>query len=85
MVNNPTTALPAVRAAARGYKLSETSARDFISTIWNVLDHNLDQTASVVNQFVDLLDEEDKKQDLLASWRGFAIEVRLVNAVAEAS
>ncbi|KAJ2915232.1 hypothetical protein MD484_g5172, partial [Candolleomyces efflorescens] len=76
MVNNPTTALPAVRAAARGYKLSETSARDFISTIWNVLDHNLDQTASVVNQFVDLLDEEDKKQDLLASWRGFAIEQR---------
>ncbi|KAJ2923047.1 hypothetical protein H1R20_g14047, partial [Candolleomyces eurysporus] len=64
------------RAAARGYKLSETSARDFISTMWNVLDHNLDHTASIVNSFVDLLDEEDKKQDLLASWRGFAIEQR---------
>lgn len=81
MASNPTTALPAVRAAARGYKLSETSARDFISTIWNVLDHNLDHTASVVNSFVDLLDEEDKKQDLLASWRGFAVEVSLIPAI----
>jgi hypothetical protein len=81
LVSNPTTALPAVRAAARGYKLSEASARDFISTIWNVLDQNLDQTASVVNSFVDLLDEEDKKQDLLASWKGFAIEVRLVDVI----
>ncbi|RXW12973.1 hypothetical protein EST38_g12882 [Candolleomyces aberdarensis] len=76
MASNPTTALPAARAAARGYKLSESSARDFISTMWNVLDHNLDQTASIVNSFVDLLDEEDKKQDLLASWRGFAVEQR---------
>jgi hypothetical protein len=29
-----------------------------------------------MNAFVDLLDMEDKKQDLLASWKGFVIEVR---------
>ncbi|KAF5334514.1 hypothetical protein D9611_013777 [Ephemerocybe angulata] len=73
---NSPNAVPAVRAAARGYKTSENSARDFISTVWNVLDHNLDSTASIVNAFVDLLDEEDKKQDLLASWKGFVIEQR---------
>jgi hypothetical protein len=75
LAGNSTNAVPAVRAAARGYRSSEASARDFISTVWNVLDHNLDSTASIVNAFVDLLDEEDKKQDLLASWRGFAVEV----------
>jgi hypothetical protein len=40
------------------------------------MDTNLESTASIVNAFVDLVDEEEKKQDLLASWKGFAIEVR---------
>lgn len=67
--------MPAVKAATRGYRVSETSARDLISTVWNVLDRNLEHTASVVNAFVDLLEEEEKKQDLLSSWKGFEIEV----------
>lgn len=76
LATNPTTAVPAVKAAMRGYRASESSARDLISTIWNVLDSNLEHTASIINAFVDLLEEEEKKQDLLASWKGFAIEVR---------
>jgi hypothetical protein len=72
---NQTTAVPVVKAAVREYRASESSARDLISTIWNVLDQNLEHTASIVNAFVDLLDQEEKKQDLLASWKGFAIEV----------
>jgi hypothetical protein len=39
------------------------------------VDRNLEHTASLVNAFIDLLEEEEKKQDLLASWKGFAIEV----------
>ena len=31
--------------------------------------------ASIVNAFVDLVDEEDKKQDILTSWKTFEIEV----------
>ncbi|PPR02196.1 hypothetical protein CVT24_011423 [Panaeolus cyanescens] len=73
---NPTTAVPAVKAATRSYRFSECTARDLISTIWNVMDRHLEHTASIVNAFVDLLDEEDKKQDLLSSWKGFAIEQR---------
>ena len=72
---NQTTAVPVVKAAVRGYRASESTARDLILTIWNVLDQNLEHTASIVNAFVDLLDQEEKKQDLLASWKGFAIEV----------
>ncbi|KAF8175993.1 hypothetical protein BJ912DRAFT_1146929 [Pholiota molesta] len=73
---NPTAAVPAVKAATRSYRHSESSARDLIQIIWNVMDTNLESTASIVNAFVDLVDEEEKKQDLLASWKGFAIEQR---------
>lgn len=72
---NPATAVPAVKAAIRGYRASETSAKDLISTVWNVLDRHLEHTASMVNAFVDLLDEEEKKQDVLSSWKSFEIEV----------
>ena len=47
-----------------------------ISSIWNVLDQNLDTSATIVNMIVDLLDEEDKKKDLLTAWNGFKVEVR---------
>ncbi|KAF9242003.1 hypothetical protein BU15DRAFT_72940 [Melanogaster broomeanus] len=73
---NPSNAVPAVRAAIRGYQGNESSARDLISTVWTVLDNNLDDTASIINGIVDLLDEEDKKCDLLASWNGFKVEQR---------
>ena len=72
---NPTTAVPAIKAATRGYRHAETTARDLILTIWNVVDQKLEHTASIVNAFVDLVDEEEKKQDILASWKSFEIEV----------
>ncbi|KAJ3570225.1 hypothetical protein NP233_g4545 [Leucocoprinus birnbaumii] len=73
---NPTNAVAAVKAAVRGYRASEASARDLIMTIFKVLDDNLDHTASIINGLVDLLDEEEKKQDLLGSWRGFNLDQR---------
>ena len=39
------------------------------------MDQKLEHTASIVNAFVDLVDEEEKKQDILASWKTFEIEV----------
>ena len=50
-----------------------------ISTVWNILDRNLDGTASVINLLVDTMDEEDKKRELLAAWNGFKIEVRIAH------
>lgn len=73
---NPGSAIPAVKAALRGYRMNESSARDLILTIWNILGNDLDGTASIINSIVDLLDEEGKKSDLLASWNGFKIEQR---------
>ncbi|KXN89163.1 hypothetical protein AN958_06156, partial [Leucoagaricus sp. SymC.cos] len=73
---NPTNAVPAVKAAVRGYRASETSARDLTLTVFKVLDDNLEHTATIISGLVDLLDEEEKKQDLLGSWRGFNLEQR---------
>lgn len=73
---NPPRAVGAVELSLRSYRHSESTARDLISSIWNVLDQNLDTSATFVNMIVDLLDEEDKKKDLLGAWNGFKIEVR---------
>lgn len=75
---HPTTAIPSVKASMRGFRASESSARDLISTIWTILDQNLEDTAGIVNAVVDILEEDDKKKDLLNSWNGFKIEVRFI-------
>ena len=72
---NPPRAVGAVELSLRSYRNSESTARDLISSIWNVLDQNLDTSATIVNMIVDLLDGEDKKKDLLNAWNGFKIEV----------
>lgn len=72
---NPNGAIPAVKAAVRSYRANESAARDLISTIWTISDHNLEGTAGVVNALVDFIEEEDKKKDLLQAWNGFKIEV----------
>ena len=46
-----------------------------ISSIWNVLDRNLDTSTIFVNTLADLLDEEDKKEELLNTWDCFEVEV----------
>ncbi|KAL6301834.1 hypothetical protein BKA93DRAFT_447316 [Sparassis latifolia] len=73
---NSTAAVTAIQAAIRSYRVSESAARDLILTVWNILDHNLDGTASIINSLVDLMDEEEKKKDLLSAWNGFKIEQR---------
>ena len=73
---NPPRAVGAVELSLRSYRNSESTARDLISSIWNILDQSLDTSATFVNLIVDLLDEEDKKKDLLSTWNGFKIEVR---------
>lgn len=65
----------AVELSLRSYRSSESTARDLISSIWSVLDQNLDTCATLVNMVVDVLDVEDKKKDLLNAWNGFKIEV----------
>lgn len=74
--------MPAVKAAIRSYRASESGARDLISTIWNISDRSLEGTAGVISSIVDLMDDEDKKKDLLQAWNGFKVEVILIPATA---
>lgn len=74
---NSTRTTGAVGRLLRSYRNSESSARDLVSSIWNILDQKLDTSATLVNMIVDLLDEEDKKEDLLTAWDSFKIEVCL--------
>ncbi|KAI0683337.1 hypothetical protein BC835DRAFT_1423394 [Cytidiella melzeri] len=76
VATNPNHAIPAVKAAVRSYRANESAARDLISTVWTISDHNLEGTASIINGLVDILDDEDKKKDLLQAWNGFKIEQR---------
>jgi hypothetical protein len=73
---NPQNADVVVRTAVRSYKASESGARDLIGTAWTVLGSDVEATATIVNALVDLLDDEDKKKELLAAWNGFKVERR---------
>ena len=73
---HPTNAIAGVKLALRDYTASQSGARDLISTIWSILDRELDATASVVNVIVDYLEDEEKKTALLSAWNGFKIERR---------
>ncbi|KAI0320714.1 hypothetical protein OF83DRAFT_1169070 [Amylostereum chailletii] len=73
---NPTNAVAAVKLSLRSYSASESGARDLLSTVWNILDRDLDDTANIVNLMVDVLDDEEKKSLLLGAWNGFKIEQR---------
>lgn len=59
----------------RSYRVSESAARDLIQTTWTVLDREIEHTATVINLLVDLLDDDEKKKDLLSAWNGFKVEV----------
>jgi hypothetical protein len=73
---HPTNAIAGVKLALRDYTASQSGARDLISTIWNILDRELEATASIVNFIVDFLEDEEKKTALLSAWNGFKIERR---------
>ncbi|KAG2095755.1 hypothetical protein BD769DRAFT_1702356 [Suillus cothurnatus] len=55
-------------------QLNKSTTHDLILMIWNVLDRNLDDTVGIINAYVDLFEEEEKKSNLLSSWNSFKIE-----------
>ncbi|KAJ7087663.1 hypothetical protein B0H15DRAFT_1022723 [Mycena belliarum] len=73
---NPTTALPAARAAIRSFRAGEAPARDLVSTVFSILDRRMEAAASIVNALVDLLEEGEQRTELLGAWRGFEVEQR---------
>ncbi|KAI0306282.1 hypothetical protein B0F90DRAFT_1814209 [Multifurca ochricompacta] len=50
---HPINAVAGIKLALRDYTASQSGARDLISTIWSILDRDLDATASIVNLIVE--------------------------------
>ncbi|KAJ7065851.1 hypothetical protein C8F01DRAFT_1126790 [Mycena amicta] len=80
---NPTTAVPAAKAAIRSFHRSESSARDLISTLYTIVDSRMDAASSVVNALVDLLlsndnddTEQQQREAVLGAWRDFEVAQR---------
>ena len=73
--SNSSSAATAIKLVIRSYRASECAARDLISTIYNLVDRDLEASASLIVPLVDLLDNEEKKRDLLAAYNEFKIEV----------
>lgn len=71
-----------VKTAIPGYRTNGSTAHDLVSTVWNALDQNPHDTASIINVIVDFLEQGEKKHDLLSAWNEFKIdsEVGLHNA-----
>ena len=72
--SEPSGRAASIKTAVPEYRTNESSAYDLISTVWNVLDQNIHDTASIINAVVDFLEEEEKKYDLLAAWNEFEID-----------
>ena len=67
-------AVPALKAAIRSYRSSESNARALVDTFFTILDQDLDATGIFISSLVDLLDDEDKKTGLLSTWRAYKLE-----------
>ncbi len=76
LTSNSSSAISAIKSSIVSFRASESTARDLISTFYNVFERDLDATASLIVTLVDLLDNDEKRTDLLQSWNGFKIEVR---------
>ncbi|EJD05770.1 uncharacterized protein FOMMEDRAFT_77585 [Fomitiporia mediterranea MF3/22] len=76
VTSNSSSAEASVRSAIRSYRASESAARDLITTFYNIVDRDLEATASLIVPLLDLLDDEEKKRELLQSFNGFKIEQR---------
>lgn len=77
MTSNTNTAARASIAAVRSFEASESGPRDLISTLFNLLERDIEATASSIIVLVDVLEQEEKKTVLLAAWNGFKIEVSI--------
>lgn len=75
VTSNSSSAATTVRLAIRSYRASESAARDVISIFYNMVERDIETTASLIIPLVDLLDDEDKKKELLEAFNGFKIEV----------
>lgn len=75
LTSDSTAAATVFKAAIRSYRASEQSARDLISIFYSRLNEDLEATSSLIMPLIDILDNDEKKRELLETFNGFKIEV----------
>lgn len=65
--------IAAFRSSVRTFRNGEASARDLISTIHTLIGE-MDDCAPLVNGLIHLLEDADKKRDLLDAWNQYRID-----------
>lgn len=75
LTSDSPSAAAAFKAAIRSYRASEQSAKDLISIFYSRLNDDLEATSSLIVPLIDMLDDNEKKKDLLETFNGFKTEV----------
>jgi hypothetical protein len=67
--------LSSFRSAVRQFKHNESSAKDMIDTIYNVLDQDTESTVGVLREVAGLFEDEEKSRTVLEAVNAFRITV----------
>ncbi|WVQ79743.1 hypothetical protein IAT38_001843 [Cryptococcus sp. DSM 104549] len=67
LTGDSTTKLSSFRSAVRQFKTNESSARDMVDTLFNVLDRELEPTTGIVREIASLFVGEGEKDKLTAT------------------
>ncbi|CAO1629107.1 unnamed protein product [Parajaminaea phylloscopi] len=61
------------RSSVRAFRAGEMPAKDLVDNIYSLVG-DVDAAASVVHGLVDLLEDEDRRRDVLAAWNKLRVE-----------
>lgn len=79
LVNDSSTKLASFRSSVRQFKNNESSAKDMLDTLFNVLDQDPEATSGVVREIANLFDapsDRDKQKAILEALNAFRIEIQ---------
>lgn len=75
VTGNATNTLTLIKFTVRGYRASETSAKDVVETFFHAFNDRIEVTGTILSALADILDNEEKKTELLRVWNNFKVEV----------
>lgn len=51
------------------------SAEDLVDTLWNIFDRKPEVASGIITSVADLLEDADKRRNLLSAWQDLRVEV----------
>jgi hypothetical protein len=60
----------------KAYRQSEVPVADLLDTFYNLFDRKADVMGSILLETADLIDNAEKREEILSAWLDFKVEVR---------